>query len=70
MIKQPEPIVETPKTKIIKEKQPKIIKEKPNYDNIPEDVIQNEINKRMKSAKDVRQVRHQDNIKILSVNIC
>jgi len=64
VLKQPEPVVE----KII-EKRPRAVKQKPAYDNIPEEVIQNEIKKRMAGAKEMRANRHQDNIKRLAVNI-
>jgi len=64
VLKQPEPVVE----KII-EKRPRVVKQKPAYDNIPEELIQNEIKKIMAGAKEMRANRHQDNIKRLAVNI-
>ena len=63
VLKQPEPVVE----KII-EKRPRVVKQKPAYDTIPEELIQNEIKKRMAGAKEMRANRHQDNIKRLAVN--
>ena len=74
VIKQPETITqnENPQVRVIEriiEKEPTIIKGKTRLIKQPEEVIQNEIRKRMASAKDIRQIKHQDNIKRLSVNI-
>jgi hypothetical protein len=50
-------------------KEPRIIKEAPNYDNIPEEIIQREIKKRQTTAKDIRIEKKQQSMKNLSMNI-
>ena len=49
--------------------QRKIIKEAPNYDNIPEEIIEREIKKRQTTAKEVRLNKKLETVKKLSMNI-
>ena len=51
------------------EKEPIIIKEEADYNNIPEEILQNEIRKRMSNAREYRVLRQKENIKRLAVNI-
>ena len=65
-----EKYVEKQIPKIIKiAKEPKIIKEAPNYDNIPEEIIEREIKKRQAAAKEVRLNKKLETVKKLSMNI-
>ena len=45
------------------EKEPIIIKEEADYDNIPEEILQNEIRKRMSNAREHRALRQKETIK-------
>ena len=51
------------------EKEPIIIKEEADYNNIPEEILQNEIRKRMSNAREHRALRQKENIRRLAVNI-
>ena len=45
------------------EKEPRIIREKPDYNNIPEEIIQNEIRKRQTSQKEQRAIKKEQSMK-------
>ena len=64
-----EKYVEKQIPKIIKISKDKIIKEAPNYDNIPEEIIEREIKKRQTTAKEVRLNKKLETVKKLSMNI-
>ena len=65
-----EKYVEKQIPKIIKiAKEPKIIREPPDYNNIPEEIIQREIKKRQVTAKETRMNMRMENTKRLSMNI-
>ena len=51
------------------EKEPIIIKEEADYNNIPEEILQNEIRKIMSNAREHRALRQKENMKRLAVNI-
>ena len=51
------------------EKSPRIIKEPANYDNIPEEIIQRELQKRQISQKEQRINKRMENTKRLTMNI-
>ena len=51
------------------EKEPRIIREKPDYNNIPEEIIQNEIRKRQTSQKEQRAIKKEQSMKQLTMNI-
>ena len=51
------------------EKEPKIIKQDPDYNNIPEEIIQREIKKRQITQKEQRMNMRMENNKRLSMNI-
>ena len=51
------------------EKEPIIIKEEADYNNIPEEILQNEIRKIMSNAREHRVLRQKENMKRLAVNI-
>ena len=51
------------------EKEPIIIKEEADYNNIPEEILQNEIRKIMSNAREHRALRQTENMKRLAVNI-
>ena len=55
--------------KIIKITKDKIIREPPDYNNIPEEIIQREIKKRQVTQKEERMNKHVENTKRLSMNI-
>jgi hypothetical protein len=44
-------------------------KEKPDYTNIPEGIIQEEINKRMQTVKQTRLIKRDENIRKLTMNM-
>ena len=68
VIKQPEPepvaVVEP-----VRVSRPRAPRAKPEKEPISEELIQDEIRRRMEHAKVARRDRHQDNIKRLAVNI-
>ena len=64
-----EKYVEKQIPKIIKISKDKIIKEPPDYNNIPEEIIQREIKKRQVTAKETRMNMRMENTKRLSMNI-
>ena len=45
---------------IVIEKEPNIIEKEPNYDNIPEEITQREIEIRQSSAREQKQVAYQE----------
>jgi hypothetical protein len=51
------------------EKAPKVIKEKADYSNIPEEIIQKEIEKRRASQKEQRNKKKAETMKRLTMNI-
>ena len=51
------------------EKEPKIIKEAPDCNNIPEEIILKEIRKRQVSASEQRQNRKKESMNKLKMNI-
>ena len=51
------------------EKAPRIIKEAPDYNNIPEEIILKEIRKRQVTQKEQRQTIRQENMKRIAMNI-
>ena len=60
-----------PQPKIIEriiEKEPKVIKEAPDYDNIPPEIIENLIEKRHATAREHRHVKYREKKK-LTANI-
>ena len=64
-----EKYVEKQIPKIIKISKDKIIREPPDYNNIPEEIIQREIKKRQVTAKETRMNMRMENTKRLSMNI-
>ena len=64
-----EKYVEKQIPKIIKISKDKIIKEPPDYNNIPEEIIEREIKKRQTTAKEVRLNKKLETVKKLSMNI-
>ena len=61
---QPPKIIER-----IVEKPPRIIKELPDYNNIPEEIIQKEIYKRQENLKQQRIIKQQQRLQKLTMNI-
>ena len=53
----------------IVEKEPRIIKQDPDYNNIPEEIILREIKKREQSAKEERMNKKLENTRRLVMNI-
>ncbi len=53
----------------IVEKPPRIIKEPPDYNNIPEEIIQKEIYKRQENLKQQRIIKQQQRLQKLTMNI-
>ena len=67
VIKQPEPVVAV--VEPVRVSRPRAPRAKPEKEPISEELIQDEIRRRMEHAKVARRDRHQDNIKRLAVNI-
>ena len=67
VIKQPEPVVA--EVEPVRVSRPRAPRAKPEKETITEELIQDEIRRRMEHAKVARRDRHQDNIKRLAVNI-
>ena len=64
--------IEIQQPKIIErivEKPPRIIKEPPDYNNIPEEIIQKEIYKRQENLKQQRIIKQQQRLQKLTMNI-
>ena len=53
----------------IVEKTPRIIKEPPDYKNIPEEIILKEIHKRQENLKEQRIIKQQQRLQKLTMNI-
>ena len=53
----------------IVEKPPRIIKEPPDYNNTPEEIIQKEIYKRQENLKQQRIIKQQQRLQKLTMNI-
>ena len=51
------------------EKPPRIIKEPPDYNNIPEEIILKEIHKRQDNLKEQRIIKQQQRLQKLTMNI-
>ena len=66
VIKQPEPVVAV--VEPVRVSRPRAPRAKPEKEPITEELIQDEIRRRMEHAKVARRDRHQDNIKRLAVN--
>ena len=66
VIKQPEPVAVVEPVRVSRPRAPRA---KPEKEPISEELIQDEIRRRMEHAKVARRDRHQDNIKRLAVNI-
>ena len=66
VIKQPEPVAVVEPVRVSRPRAPRA---KPEKEPISEELIQDEIRRRMEHAKVARLDRHQDNIKRLAVNI-
>ena len=66
VLKQPEPVAVVEPARVSRPRAPRA---KPEKEPISEELIQDEIRRRMEHAKVARRDRHQDNIKRLAVNI-
>jgi hypothetical protein len=62
-------VVERVIEKRVIERAPKVIREKADYSNIPEEIIQKEIEKRRTSQKEQRSIKKAETMKRLSMNI-
>jgi uncharacterized C2H2 Zn-finger protein len=62
-------VVERVIEKRVIERAPKVIREKADYSNIPEEIIQKEIEKRRTSQKEQRGIKKAETMKRLSMNI-
>ena len=69
VIKQPEPEQPVAVVAPVRVSRPRAPRAKPEKEPISEELIQDEIRRRMEHAKVARRDRHQDNIKRLAVNI-
>jgi hypothetical protein len=62
-------VVERVIEKRVIERAPKVIKEKPDYSNIPEEIIEKEIERRRMSQKEQRSMKKVETMKRLTMNI-
>ena len=62
-------VVERVIEKRVIERAPKVIREKADYSNIPEEIIQKEIEKRRASQKEQKTVKRAETMKRLTSNI-
>ena len=66
---EPEPVAVVEPARVSRTRAPRAPRAKPEKEPISEELIQDEIRRRMEHAKVARRDRHQDNIKRLAFNI-